>query len=991
MIFSTLRDLLNQHFNEAELRQLCFDLSIEYENLPGEVRLSKAQSLVEFGLRNGRLPDLITHCQELRPTVEWPDVAAIDDEWTKIQEGITAQEKLQGILPAEQMAMMLTSLHQKEAEVLAQVGISPTPAASLTGSGAIAQGADSTALGERAVQTEQAEFIITGDNNSVQTIIHQYSKEQKTPPDPAVLQAQIGAYLTWLVDWAGTLELRGIQRQGEQVVQLPLEQVYVPLAATAYGWQQNTIDLNEILSLDRRLILTGGPGSGKTTVLLHIAWALSRAIAADDVALARKLVGFVPTKFENKDGTEETEPLPLPIFVPLSAYAAHRRSLGSKDDRTLAAFISHYLFARQTSFALPDDFFRHLLRQGQAVLLLLDGLDEVPDETERAQVRQAIEDLVTGRDRMRVMVTCRSAAYQGRTALGKGFRQIHVRPLETEHISALVKHAYAHLYRSAPQRQQQKTEELLAGIALLEAERHTRLGKETQPLINSPLLVRMLLIVHYRERRLPEQRAELYMKATDAMLLPDYAPDAEMADAIGQLIGGSWEVHRDLVQHLAFHMHQRGDKQGREIEEADLRRILAAEPAYVPLADDFVKLTRLRGALLEERLGSYRFLHLAFQEYLVARYLAEIVRSEGGIQAIVAFLEKEPLLESWWREVILLIAGYFGVTSPQTAQSFLERLTGIDSAAAARPALPPKKQLAAAELAALGWLEWPAQREALRQRLADRLGEILEDATLMNDVNILMRATAGRTLAQLGDTRSGVGVRLQNGVRLPDIVWGEEVQVGIYAYQEGTAKIMQPYRLARYPVTYAQFQCFVEAEDFNDSRWWTGMPANARQLSEPKFPYENHPRERVSWYQATAFCRWLRDKLGYEVMLPHEIEWEVAARYPDGRIYPWGNEFNQDKANTGEGGLKQTTAVGLYPSGRNSTLNLYDLSGNVWEWCRNPDDDTVDNSGKWRVVRGGSWFFNANVACAAHRYYYAPDYRSAYLGFRLVVVRRPPS
>ena len=989
MSLASLRDLLARHFNNDELRRLCFDLTIEYEDLPGDTRIAKAQSLVEYGLRHNRLPDLGTRCRQLHPAVNWPDVGALAAALTEVQQ---TANTLTGTLQDESLlAAMLIPLRQQETNLLTQ----------LIGSGALALGAGAVAVGERGVNTGRAELIITGDNNSVQTIIHHYGTTTGTEiPDPAALLAQIGAYLTWLLDWAGTIELRGIQRQGEQVVQLPLEKVYVPLAATTYGSRENSINLNEVLSLGRRLILTGGPGSGKTTVLLHIAWALTQAIAADDLALAKKLVGFEPAKSKKDDGSEEIESLPLPIFVPLSAYAVHRRSLKPQDDRTLAAFITHYLFARQTSFALPDDFFRHLLRQGRAVLLLLDGLDEVPDETERAQVRQAIEDLVTGREGMRVVVTCRSAAYQGRSALGRGFRQVTVRPLAEEHIAALVGHAYAHLYRADPLQRQQKTVELLAGITRLEAERQARL-------IDSPLLVRMLLIVHYRERRLPEQRAELYMKATDAMLLPDYAPDTETADAIGQLIGGSWEVHRDLVQHLAFHMHQRGAKQGREIEESDLRRLLAVEPAYAPLVDDFVKLTRLRGTLLEERFGSYRFLHLAFQEYLTARYLAEIVRSDGGIQAVVAFLEAGPLLESWWREVILLVAGYFGVASPQTAQSFLERLAGIDPAVATRPPWPPEQQMAAAELAAVGWLEWPAQREELRQRLANRLAALFADTALMSLTRVALRAAAGQALAQLGDHRPGVGFVVRAGMKIPDIAWGEEVPAGKYTIggdkeaSQATQKLVtmpHPYRLSRYPITYAQFQCFVDALDVADGRWWAGILANERQWGKQNFLLANHPCVNVSWYQAVAFCRWLSDKLGYRVELPHEYEWEVAARWPDNRFYPWGSAFDQEKANTNEGGIGQTTAVGIYPSGKNVALELYDLSGNVWEWCRNRYDepdrdlatDEVDISNTRRVVRGGAWNDGQLSARAAYRLVYHPADRSSNFGFR-VGVRRSPS
>lgn len=149
-----------------------------------------------------------------------------------------------------------------------------------------------------------------------------------------------------------------------------------------------------------------------------------------------------------------------------------------------------------------------------------------------------------------------------------------------------------------------------------------------------------------------------------------------------------------------------------------------------------------------------------------------------------------------------------------------------------------------------------------------------------------------------------------------------------------------------------------------------------------------------------AFCRWLSDKLGYTVELPHECEWEVAARWPDGRLYPWGNEFDAVKANTYEGNrLGEPTVVGLYPHGANARLNLYDLSGNVWEWCRNryhspdedPDVDEADISDGWRVLRGGSFNSDADGARTAYRNYGTPGIRHVEVGFRLVVVRRCPS
>lgn len=165
-----------------------------------------------------------------------------------------------------------------------------------------------------------------------------------------------------------------------------------------------------------------------------------------------------------------------------------------------------------------------------------------------------------------------------------------------------------------------------------------------------------------------------------------------------------------------------------------------------------------------------------------------------------------------------------------------------------------------------------------------------------------------------------------------------------------------------------------------------------QEWGEQAFKFWNHPREAISWYQAIAFCRWLGDKLGYEVDLPHEDEWEVAARYPDSRSFPWGNDFNAANANISvEGKIGQTSAVGIYPQGKNEVLGLEEMNGNVWEWCRNkydnPQDDQVDASAVRRAIRGGSWY--GPQLGTRSRSSLRPSDRSSYCGFR--VVRRFPA
>ncbi|MCB0010160.1 MAG: hypothetical protein KDE04_27030, partial [Anaerolineales bacterium] len=187
-------------------------------------------------------------------------------------------------------------------------------------------------------------------------------------------------------------------------------------------------------------------------------------------------------------------------------------------------------------------------------------------------------------------------------------------------------------------------------------------------------------------------------------LLPEYTPDEEVANRLGGLVGESQSVHRELVQYLAFEMHQRCSTQGREIDEDDLRQVLDNHPTYPHLTSDLITLTKQRGTLLEERLGQYRFIHLAFQEYLVARYLAETVRSDSGLPGIAAFLEEGPILDSWWREPALLVCGYLSIGTPGMAQKFLRRLAGLDP----RPhEVAADTVIAAVEITCAAAAEWP--------------------------------------------------------------------------------------------------------------------------------------------------------------------------------------------------------------------------------------------------------------------------------------------
>ncbi|MBN1340608.1 MAG: hypothetical protein JXA03_14865, partial [Bacteroidales bacterium] len=599
-------------------------------------------------------------------------------------------------------------------------------------------------------------LIVTGRNNTINFIIQEYHKETGKKTGKTALPEQLTQYLEWVCERCSTVELRGIKREGQQVMQLPLEDIYVPLEAEKFVYASgkgktdpghSSISLSQLLKAGQKIAVTGGPGCGKTTVLLYIAWVFSRALLKDDPEIAKKNLAW-------------NGQLPIPVFLPLGVYGKYIRTVQAEPDpktRTLAGFISRYLIEKQSSFGLPDDFFETLLLDGRFVMLLLDGMDEVPEEHERVMVRQAIEELVTNRKNLYVVVTCRTAAYKERTALGKGFREIRVKPLEKEQVDILITKAYQHIFRENKEEFRIKRDELIKGIDRLEVQHRQRAGDNVERLVTSPLMIRMLIIVHFSERTLPDQRAELYMRATDVMLSPEYSPDEAVNQDIGGLVGGSREIHRDLSQHIAFHMHMKGERQGREITEDELRSVISRHKSFPHLADDLIRLVKVRGTVLEERLGSYRFIHLAFQEFLAGRYLAEVLRSEGGISGIAYFLESGPVTESWWREVILLMAGYLCVTGPQNAITLLSRLAGVDDdAAQRRSSVSEDVLLSSAGLSGTACLEWKTLSPGLNRKIADRIASLFKDDELMSRSRPQFRALAGDTLARLGDPREEI-------------------------------------------------------------------------------------------------------------------------------------------------------------------------------------------------------------------------------------------
>jgi len=797
---------------------------------------------------------------------------------------------------------------------------------------------------------------------------------QSTPEVPA-------AYLAWLHRRYADFDLLGKGLKQGQAIRL--SQVYVPAVTTPAadpagpdlepaGSQANHAGRPEqpppALLLERidgqSLYCPAAAGAGKTT---FCRWAVLRASGEPGVGHA------LPPPADFAEQPPAGLHGRLPLLVPLwdlwpNMECGHGRGNWHRPqlEQALAQWVD-----RIQPDGLTGELLKAHLAAGTA-FLLLDGLDEVPVcETRDGRRIYPRGLLLSGliaalpeweRAGNRTLLTSRPYGLDDQELDRLGLDRAPLQPLPDALQTLFITRWFQTLGKP------ELAQDLMRSLG----------DQDLDALTENPLLLTALCVIYYDGGRLPGDLWSLYAAICDNVLHNRYLDKvAERPLALARLEAIAYGMHTGE----GLHEH-RGTPQrfATEDEIAQLLRDFAKldgkyeQGQVAPVAWREDLLTK-SGLLLPQSQRRAAFYHLSIQEFLAAERIA---RNRGDDAALHQVFRSRWDVPEWRLTLLFLFAGlaFHHRSSPTAALDLLAGLAReLDRA---KLKVNPAPAVFVAE--ALGLC---LAKKALPDELATRFRRTCLDA-IADAVEVKARQTLGLCLGRLGDPRIA---------DLRDPRAYVEVPAGVYICGDQNKKfrIEAPFLLSRYPVTNSQYRVFMDAGGYAKRDWWSDEGwawLQQASVTEPAFwqvrrwNVANQPVVGVSFWEAQACCRWAGGRL------PSDLEWEAAARGPQGYEYPWGGTWEDGICNSVEAGLGVTSPVGLFPRSAQAPLGLDDMAGNCWEWCDDIYSEDSREGGSPRVLRGGAFWYEAWFLRSANRNWFEPGLRNGDIGFRCVLAAR---
>jgi formylglycine-generating enzyme required for sulfatase activity len=647
------------------------------------------------------------------------------------------------------------------------------------------------------------------------------------------------------------------------------------------------------------LVLLGDPGSGKTTFINYLVYQLVNG----DEEMPGVLQGKPVIRLVLRNAATHI-PADNDCGDPQMLWAAVRANLDKALGKEIGEMLNLHLMKRIAS---------------EGCVLLLDGLDEVPEASRRRRcLMEAVQKLVSGlKAGSRVILTARPYAYADPEWCLEKFQNLTLAPFSEKQVQRFVQSWY---HAVGPKMDwSMEAADLRAGSLAQALEERQYLGD----LASRPLLLTLIATMHTSGGQLPQDRAELYEETVKLLLTRWERKRTVVVDGkpledegITRALGIGEPALRRALETLAYAVHQRQWKEKADGDEKHAADISWGEvvTAFANILDDDTHprvllryLEQRSGLLICREEGTYAFPHRSFQEYLAACHLAGQPNFATHLKDLVF---ADP---AWWREVFLLAAGKKKRGGMEGAVNAVHTLL---PKAVAEMQHPTDAHWLAATLAGDALLELrlleEAQGEEVYETQIEHTRQWLTALVEGGKLNPRQRVEAGDVLGRLGDWRKGVNlIRLDSGKELPDIAWVEIPAGGFlmgstdddkqaYEWEKKQHPLDLPaYWIGRYPLTNQQYGLFLAAGGYEEQRFWTdegwawrqGAEADLSPLDDHKdedfkkrykewlaqrtkekraapwywqrTPWNgaNRPVVGVCWYEALAYCRWLTEQL----------------------------------------------------------------------------------------------------------------------------------
>ena len=678
----------------------------------------------------------------------------------------------------------------------------------------------------------------------------------------------------------------------------------------------------------RRVVLLGEPGSGKT------------------VSMVRLTLDYAKVSLKDEDAL-------IPIYIPLGSF---------KEDCSL----EEYIFEKCTYEKIVTGYKQNI----DKFIFMFDALNEL-ETTKKNMVLEYIKKL------KHFVVSCRLLDYRADLSTISNLSRITILDFDPGQIKSFIDGYFqgqngsrkqhllqvmgwsielqtfwdkarsndkANLFWADPKSVDlAEVDSLSVSLAEREAwDRAYQIGLLS--ICKCPLLLTMVCIVFCRNGGIPKTNGGLFKTFVDESLDIALERAVENADINIKEKESTKDKVINLLSLLASIIIS--NNEGTGIATTKGRSFLSG--SFSDMEIDLYEKIAVNSNLLVKNKAEERFFHQLVQEYFGSRYIQDafaVGRSSRDFFDITNWW-----VPNGWEEAAVMLVGILYSEGEEKGLNLVnDYLLWLSDA---QPALTVR----CIERSGISELNLFRTDEKTKRAIQEKLVNRLKGTT----DSLSSKIVIGQALGRFGDIRNGVGIT--TGKRnIPQIKW-----------ITGAGNIM----ISKYPVTVAQFYCFVNSSDgYSCPDYWTFSDACKIWYEENKNHriqlwtreylefHSNEPVTNVSWWEAKAFCGWLSRQLDLNVMLPSEKEWIS--------LY--------ETAGNGHPKTESLCSVGLLVE---SDECLSDL-GLVWEWCNDAFYGIIDDNITC-LLKGGSWQYDSEYQKSSDRMFTYPNFKRNDVGFRII-------